>query len=784
MADTLAYTTPVMKAVSLLNNQAERMTRVGTRMALAITAPLALMANTSIKEFAAFDNAITQSLAIAGKVTEGLRREMEQNAIAISRRSITSAVDLAKSYYYLISAGYSARQALHSVATVERFAVAGAFELERATTLLADSQAALGLNSKNTAEHMKNLVKISDVLIKANIISNATTEQFARALTTKSAAALRLLNKDMEEGVAVLAALASQGVKAELAGEQLYIVLRDLQAAALDNRQAWGMFGLSVYDMRGKMRPIVSIVEQLERLLGGLSDQQKKMVLSTLGFTDRSVAATYSLLGMSKQIREYEKDLRKAGGSTEHIANEQLKSFSAQMDIMRNKVVAARIEIGRLLAPALGWLNQQVEKAINYWNTFNDTQKRTILVVAGVVAVIGPLLLATAAFIATTATGLGMVVTYWAAIKVGVALVWAALTGVLGVTAQLLALFIAVGVAVAAITALVAGPEGLVAAWHAAKEATMVFFYHVFGFMSEFRDNVAAVFVWFGSYWESILRDAVGIFVVFAGNIAINTRTMVGTIVELIGLFVGTAYRAMYDVWMALPRGIAAALIEAHAIIYCGLAIITLRFWEMIVKIKAWWKSIFTGESASVDAVGMATAMANAFKKDLSAQFGEGFNSGFFTNDFTKAAGGVIDRGLGSMRGVLEGFTPSTPKAPELKYADFIDELFGKKPKPEEKKIREKKETAEKKPFDFGDDVGMSSAVNNILSQLNRKGKTGHDVGDDFKQISLRRFVLDGPGGLSAAGRAKGQKVEATGVENRLDTMIELMQRGSTGIVS
>jgi len=91
------------------------------------------------------------------------------------------------------------------------------FDMARATDLLTDAQSALGLTIRDDAiANMEEMVRVSDVLVRANTLANASVEQFSVALTTKSGAALRALNKDMEEGVAVLAAFADQGIKGEV----------------------------------------------------------------------------------------------------------------------------------------------------------------------------------------------------------------------------------------------------------------------------------------------------------------------------------------------------------------------------------------------------------------------------------------------------------------------------------------------------------------------------------------------------------------------------------------
>lgn len=304
-------------------------------------------------QFSKFDDAMTKSTAIMSGMNAELRAEMEKTARELSMRSVTSAEQLAESYFFLASAGLDAKQSMGALPIVQKFGTAGAFDMARATDLLTDAQSSLGLSVKDTTENMANMTRVGDVLIKANTLANATAEQFATSLTTKSGSALKLLNKDVEEGVAVLAAWADQGVKGELAGERLSIVLRDLQTAFLRNTEAWNQMGLRVADAQGNLLPMVEIIRQLEDALDPMSDLQKKATLTMLGFQDRSQSALVSLLGLSDKIQEYEDQLRSAGGTMDRVNDEQMKSFASQMQILMNVLNNIVIQIGQQLAPTV-----------------------------------------------------------------------------------------------------------------------------------------------------------------------------------------------------------------------------------------------------------------------------------------------------------------------------------------------------------------------------------------------------------------------------------------------
>lgn len=387
------FSKAMYNAETTMKRVANRMEHIGKKLMLKVTLPLTAFGVASARAFGNFDNAMTQSLAIMGDVSDEMKVKMAGVAKELSGGSITSAQELAKSYYYLASAGYNAEQAIGALPVVEKFAIAGLFDMNQATTLLADAQSALGLTSKDVAKNMKNMTRVSDVLTKANTLANATVEQFSTALTNKAAAALKLLNKDIEEGVAVLAAFANQGVKAENAGERLSIVLRDLQRASIKDVDVWKKMGLSIFDAYGKMLPMADILGQLEKKFSSMSDQQKKATAMMLGFQDRSFVALQMLLGTSEQVREYEKALREAGGTTEEVYQKQLKSFNSQMKILWNNVVLASIAIGDILAPWIAKLSIYVKKATDWFRGLNDENKKWVVIVGISVASIGPLVL-------------------------------------------------------------------------------------------------------------------------------------------------------------------------------------------------------------------------------------------------------------------------------------------------------------------------------------------------------------------------------------------------------
>ena len=385
------------KSSTLLGGKFGKLAKVGVAGLAVAMIGVAKAVSTSVKAFTEFDDKMTQSLAIMNTTVEQ-QDKMAQVARDVALQTTISADQSAEAYFFLASAGLDAEQSIAALPQVAAFAQAGMFDMATATDLATDAQSALGLSVDDAQKNLTNLTRVTDVLVKANTLANATVQQFSEALTTKAGAALKVVNKDVEEGVAVLAAFADRGVKGAEAGDKLNQILRDIPRATSKNKKEFEALGLEMFDAQGNFRNVADVIEELDRVLGPMSDEMKAATLDQLGL-NRGVADGIKILsGSTDQIREYEKELRAAAGTTQEIAEKQLESFKAQTQILQNTLQNLAIIIGEDIVPAL-------EKAVQFFQTATervvafkqgqkdaeDSAKKFKLAVIGVVAVLGPL---------------------------------------------------------------------------------------------------------------------------------------------------------------------------------------------------------------------------------------------------------------------------------------------------------------------------------------------------------------------------------------------------------
>jgi len=318
-------------------------------VAAAGAAAVAGLAAASIREFTKFDDAMLKSLANMRDVSDQMKGELAAAAREFSIQQGESADDIAASYLTMSKAGLSAAESIQALSTVEAYGQVTDLSMNESSKALLQTMRSLGIASGDTAEKMQNMQRVSDVIIEASQRSSASFEELTASLQGKFGVALRSTNTSIEQGVASLMALSDAGIKGGMAGQMMAIVFKELQSNAISNKEAWDQFGVSAYDAQGKLRPLADIVDQLDGVLASASDEQKKMTLEMLGFSNRSVEAIQALLGTSDKLREYQGELEKSNGVTKRTADVLETSLGESF----KKMSAAVSEILRLFGEEL-----------------------------------------------------------------------------------------------------------------------------------------------------------------------------------------------------------------------------------------------------------------------------------------------------------------------------------------------------------------------------------------------------------------------------------------------
>ena len=356
VADTAAFGAGINNASKKLSRFGTRSFFLGSRITAGIGLPIALLTKAIVGMGAAFDQAMTESLAIMGEDGNRLRTQMEDTAKSIALQTKFSATEAAQAYFFLASSGLTAAESMAALPVAAQFAQAGIIKLEKATELLSDAYITLGLRSSDPIENMENMQRVADVLTEANNRAQGSIIEFSQALTNRAGVAFRVFGISVEQGVAALAAFAERGIKGRTAGRQLFIVIRDLQRAFIKNTKEWDtLVGPgAVFDRTtGEFKDLSVIIGTLENSLEGLSDITKKQKLQLLGFQERSLQATLALVGASHRIKEFSGWMEKAGGATQRVSEKQMTSFTNQLGLVSERLKQVAIDLFDAFRPTI-----------------------------------------------------------------------------------------------------------------------------------------------------------------------------------------------------------------------------------------------------------------------------------------------------------------------------------------------------------------------------------------------------------------------------------------------
>ncbi len=518
------------------------MSQVGGTLTRNVTLPIAAIGAVAIKTFSDFDAAMIQSQAIMGDLSDVMKSDLEQTARDVAKTTTFSAKEAAESYFFLASAGLDAATSIKALPTVAMFAQAGMFDMALATDLLTDAQSALGLTVRDAATGivdvtatMANMARVGDVLVKANTLANATVEQFSKSLTREAGAAMKSFNIDIEEGVAVLAAFADQGVKGEIAGTGLSRILRLMTSAAVKNKEAYADLNVEVFDSEGNINNLADIIADLEDAFDGMSDKTRTQSLELLGFRARVQGVILPLIGTSDSIKRFEGELRKAGGTMKEISQKQLASFSVKMGLLKDKFIDVAIALGAQITKALEALIPTLEKVAGFLGKATEIfgrlpapVKLAAVALVGLVAALGPLLIIAGSMLTLFAnlaiiagSGLGFAAVASAAAPVTG--VFASILGVLGGAGGLM------GVLGGVVTFLT-GPVGIAIAIGVALVA-----------FKPFRDFVFAL----GGVIVNVIKVALTPFIALFKALGALVGPIIGAIGDLAGAILGVLGSAL-----------------------------------------------------------------------------------------------------------------------------------------------------------------------------------------------------------------------------------------------
>jgi len=408
------------------------MKSVGQKMTLGLTAPIAALGASALKTTHDFQMGMNRVAAKTG-ATSGQLAKMEKIARKLGSTTAFSAAEAADGMAFLAQAGFKTNAIMESITPTLHLAAAAEMELARAADIMSNVMGAF-----NMEQDLASSTRAADVLASITASANVDMEQLADTMKTAAPIANKF-GVSLEETAAATGLLGNVGIQGTNAATALKNAFQNLAAPTSEAADVLRGLGVKVQDSQGNMLGFTQImanfgkeskkITQADRLRAFKVMFGKQGIAGALALSDSAMRMVKDSSG--NMVSEFELMTRKmneAEGESKRMAGVLMKGLPGAFKTMLSAFDEMKIAITKdtgLGAFAEKFLGKMSEFFI-WVSKLNPEFLKWSVIIAGVVAVAGPLLIALGGLVLMLPiliTGWGLFVAALPAVIAGIAAV-------------------------------------------------------------------------------------------------------------------------------------------------------------------------------------------------------------------------------------------------------------------------------------------------------------------------------------------------------------------------
>ena len=357
----------------------EGWTAIGTGVA-AVGAALSALVVGSVAQFATFDAQMSAVQAATHETAVGMD-QLRQAALDAGASTVFSATESAGAVENLAKAGISTADILGgALAGSLDLAAAGGLAVEEAAETAATALSVFGLEGDQAAH-------VADLLAAGAGKAQGSVHDMGAALN-QSALVADQLGLSIEDTTGVLAQFASAGLLGSDAGTSFRQMLLHLANPTKESRDLMRDLGIAAYDARGNFVGLESLADQLQRRLGGLTQEQRSAALATIFGADAIRSASILYEGGAEAVEQWRDAVDDSGFAAE-TARIRLDNLRGDLEQLSGAIETAAINAGAAADGPLRGLVQWATDAVGVFNDLPPAGQQAILLITGLVGAVG-----------------------------------------------------------------------------------------------------------------------------------------------------------------------------------------------------------------------------------------------------------------------------------------------------------------------------------------------------------------------------------------------------------
>ena len=357
---------------------------VGKALTAGLTLPIVGIGVASTKTASDFQGAMKEVSAISGATGKDLD-SLSNLAKEMGSTTKFSASESAEALKYMGMAGWKTQDMMAGLPSILNLASAGGTDLALTSDIVTDGLTAMGMSANDAG-------KFADIM--ASTCSNANTNIELMGETLKYVGPVAgALGIEMDDLSVAIGLMGNAGLKGSNAGTSLRAGLTNLVKPTKQMQKAMTEYGVELVKNADGSINLMGTMENLRSTLGGLDQATQAQALATI-FGKEAMSGWASIVNASEaDFNKLTDAINNSEGSAKKMADTMLEGSQGAIVEMKSALEGVAITIGERLTPFLEKLADGVSKVCQWFQSLSPTTQTIIMVIAGLVAVVGPLLI-------------------------------------------------------------------------------------------------------------------------------------------------------------------------------------------------------------------------------------------------------------------------------------------------------------------------------------------------------------------------------------------------------
>lgn len=356
--------------------------RTGSTLTRGLTLPLVGVAAAATKMALDFDAEMSNIRALVGASEEDMK-SYEKSIMALAPATGKGPKELAQALYFVTSSGFEGAAALKILDASARTAAAGLGSTEDVADLVTSAMNAYGEENLSAA-------RATDILAAAVREGKNEPDELAGALGRVLAPA-QAMGVEFQEVAGGVAALSLVGLDAAEGVTALRGSLMGIMKPTKATRELLEDAGISLSSLRKEIadKGLLPTFGKLAKQFKGNQD-----AIGTLFPNVRALNAFLALTGSNAQkVREVMKGTADSTGAVNKAFATASKDGMFKINQAWASIQTSMIQVGQVLVPIVARVADTVAGLATKFSALDPSTKKLILILGGVAAAIGPILL-------------------------------------------------------------------------------------------------------------------------------------------------------------------------------------------------------------------------------------------------------------------------------------------------------------------------------------------------------------------------------------------------------